>query len=75
MKKLRSRIAQRLNVEENCSEVGDAGRAALFAKDLLQRRTAHAKCGTYRLASSLAAVLLDRLFEHPAKCVPIVKEV
>ncbi len=26
----------------------------------------HTKCGTYLLASSLAAALLDRLFEHPA---------
>jgi len=25
----------------------------------------HTKCGTYLLASSLAAALLDSLFEHP----------
>ena len=31
----------------------------------LQGRTVHTKCGTYLLASSLAAALLDRLFEHP----------
>ena len=28
-----------------------------------------------RLASSLAAALPDRPFEHPAKCVPIVQDV
>ncbi len=35
-------------------------------QDALQGRTAHTKCGTYLLASSLAAALLDGLFEHPA---------
>jgi hypothetical protein len=30
-------------------------------------RTAHTKCGMYLLASSLAAALLNGLFEHPAK--------
>jgi hypothetical protein len=29
------------------------------------RVNGHTKCGTYLLASSLAAALLDRLFEHP----------
>ena len=29
-------------------------------------QTAHTKCGTYLLASSLAAALLDGHFEHPA---------
>jgi hypothetical protein len=32
----------------------------------LKERTAHTKCGTYLLASSLAAALPDGLFEHPA---------
>jgi hypothetical protein len=35
-------------------------------QDQLKERTAHTKCGTYLLASSLAAALLDGLFEHPA---------
>jgi hypothetical protein len=33
----------------------------------IEGRTAHTKCGTYLLASSLAAALLDELFEHPAE--------
>jgi hypothetical protein len=33
------------------------------------------KCGTYLLASSLAAALLDSLFEHPATCTPIIYDV
>jgi len=32
----------------------------------LQGRTAHTKCGTYLLASSLDAALLNGFFEHPA---------
>ncbi len=32
----------------------------------LQGRTAHTKCGMYLLGPSLAAALLDDLFEHPA---------
>ena len=35
-------------------------------QDSFKGRTAHTKCGTYLLASSLAAALLDGLFEHPA---------
>ena len=34
-------------------------------QDSFDGRTAHTKCGTYLLASSLAAALLDSLFEHP----------
>src|SRR6266513_6522635 len=41
----------------------------------LQGRTAHTKCGTYLLASSLAAALLNGLFEHPAWHYPIALEV
>ena len=36
-------------------------------QDPFKGRTAHTKCGTYLLASSLAAALLNGLFEHPAK--------
>jgi hypothetical protein len=38
-------------------------------QDLLYGRTAHTKCGLYLLASSLAAALLDGLFEHPEAIV------
>jgi hypothetical protein len=31
----------------------------------IQRANGHTKCDWYLLASSLAAVLLDGLFEHP----------
>jgi hypothetical protein len=31
------------------------------------RANGHTKCGWYLLASSLAAALLDELFEHPAE--------
>ena len=39
--------------------------------DLFEGRTAHTKCGLYLLASSLAAALLDGLFEHPAGWTPV----
>ena len=32
-------------------------------------------CGMYRLASSLAAALLDVIFEHSAKCCSVVPHV
>jgi hypothetical protein len=35
-------------------------------QDSFSGRTAHTKCGMYLLRSSLAAALLDDLFEHPA---------
>jgi len=35
-------------------------------QDQFKGRTAHTKCGLYLIASSLAAALLDDLFEHPA---------
>ncbi len=35
-------------------------------QDPLQGRTAHTKCGMYLFPSSLAAALLDDLFEQPA---------
>jgi hypothetical protein len=36
-------------------------------KDQFNERTAHTKCGLYLLASSLAAALLNGLFEHPVR--------
>jgi len=39
-------------------------------QDSLHGRTAHTKCGLYLLAASLAAALLDGLFEHPAGVIP-----
>jgi hypothetical protein len=38
----------------------------------IQRANGHTKCGAYRLASSLAAALLNSLFEHPAQWFPLV---
>jgi Tfp pilus assembly protein PilO len=32
-------------------------------------------CGTYLLASSLAAALLNGLFEHPAWWTPVIPDV
>ena len=46
-------------------EVRNAVGGFSVRQDPLQGRTAHTKCGTYLLASSLAAALLDGLFEHP----------
>jgi hypothetical protein len=34
-------------------------------QELLRRANGYTKCGPYLLASSFAAALLDRLFEHP----------
>jgi len=34
------------------------------------RANGHTKCGRYLLASSLAAALLDSLFEHPVALLP-----
>jgi hypothetical protein len=39
------------------------------------RANGHTKCGWYLLASSLAAALLDGLFEHPAAYTPFVPDV
>ena len=51
---------------KSVSEVGSTGGAYPFAKTH-SRATAHTKCGMYLLASSLAAALLDGLFQHPAR--------
>jgi len=45
--------------------IGITGGGGSVRQDQLKGRTAHTKCGTYLLASSLAAALLDGLFEHP----------
>ncbi len=44
-------------------------------QDPFKGRTVHTKCGLYLLASSLAAALLNGLFEHPAHCFPVVLDV
>ncbi|OAI47827.1 hypothetical protein AYO43_03925 [Nitrospira sp. SCGC AG-212-E16] len=41
-------------------------------QDSFKGRTAHTKFGTYLLASSLAAALLDEPFEHPAAAGHVV---
>jgi hypothetical protein len=41
-------------------------------QDPFKGRTARTKCGRYLLASSLAAALLDGIFEHPARCSLVV---
>jgi len=43
-------------------------------QDPFTRRTAHTKCGLYLLGPSLAAALLDGLFEHPARVSPVVPD-
>jgi hypothetical protein len=43
-------------------------------QDQLKGRTAHTKCGMYLLASSLAAALLNGLFEHPACEYPATQD-
>ncbi|RPH81282.1 MAG: hypothetical protein EHM80_02850 [Nitrospiraceae bacterium] len=39
----------------------------------LYGRTAHTKCGRYLLGPTLAAALLDSLFEHPAWCSLVIQ--
>jgi hypothetical protein len=65
VRQLRSRVAQRLNVETNF--LGDRKHMRVFSvcQELLRRANGYTKCGPYLLASSLAAALLDGLFEHP----------
>jgi hypothetical protein len=65
VRQLRSRVAQRLNVETNF--LGDRKHMRGFSvcQELLRRANGYTKCGPYLLASSLAAALLDGLFEHP----------
>ena len=66
----RSRIAQRLNDER--SFLGDRRHVKGFSvcQELLGRANGYTKCGPYLLAASLAAALLDGLFEHPG-CLSI----
>ena len=48
------------------SEMGNTRGAFPFAKTRCKGERPHTMCGTYLLAPSLAAALLDGLFEHPA---------
>jgi len=59
----RSRVAQRLNESFLKSE---ALEGLIRSPTSILEANGPTKCGTYLLASSLAAVLLDGLFEHPA---------
>ena len=76
----RSRIVQILKVEEESLRGRKHWRGFSVRQDQLRGRTAHTKCGTYLLASSLAAALpaerrvlarrgwageMSGLFEHP----------
>src|SRR5512140_3470566 len=47
------------------SEVGITKGCLSVRQDSFQGRTAHTKCGLHLIASSLAAALLNSLFEHP----------
>jgi hypothetical protein len=38
----------------------------------IEKENGYTKCGPYLLASSLAAAALNGIFEHPARCAPIV---
>ena len=62
----RSRVAQTLNVEERLLGGPKHCRGFSVRQDPLYGRTAHTKCGLYLLGTSLAAALLDELFEPTA---------
>jgi hypothetical protein len=62
----RSRIVQTLNVPNEILGGRKRWRGFSARQDPLQGRTAHTKCGLYLLGPSLAAALLDELFEHLA---------
>ena len=47
------------------SEIGGL-KGLSVRQELCEGRTGRTKCGVYLLASSLAAALLDGIFEHPA---------
>jgi len=51
------------------SEAGNTRGAFPLAKTYCKGERPHTMCGRYLLASSLAAVLPDRRFEHPAHIV------
>ncbi len=55
-----------LNVEEEFLGGRKDWRGFSVRQEPLEGRTAHTKCGLYLLGPSLAAALLDGLFEHPA---------
>ena len=68
VRQLCSRVAQTLNVEDELLGDRKHWRGFSVHQEPLQGRTAHTKCGMYLLGPSLAAALLDGLFEHPASC-------
>ena len=61
-------------LKRGSSEVGSNVGGFSVRQDPLQGRTAHTKCGTYLLASSLAAALLNGLFEHSACEYPAAQD-
>src|SRR5580765_1864887 len=61
----RSRFDQTLNVLERFLEIGMVEGVSPFAK-IHSRANGDTKCGMYLLRPSLAAALLNDLFEHPA---------
>jgi hypothetical protein len=71
----RSRVAQRLNLEKEFLGGRKHWRGFSVRQDPSKGRTAHTKCGTYLLASSLAAALLNGIFEHPARGAPVIPNV
>jgi hypothetical protein len=52
-------------LRQTSSEIGKTRGAFSVCQELLRRANGYTKCGPYLLASSLAAALLDGLFEHP----------
>ena len=68
----RSRIAQRLNEGLRKPESLEG---LLRSPRSMTRANGPTKCGPYLFASSLAAALLDGLFEPPARCSPDVLDV
>jgi len=65
----RSRVVQTLNVPNEILGGRKPWRGFSVRQDPLHGRTAHTKCGLYLLGPSLAAALLNSLFEHPARVV------
>ena len=63
--KLRSRLAQKLNVEVHPSAF-EILKGFIRSPRFIARANGYTECGPYLLASSLVAALLNGLFEHPA---------
>jgi hypothetical protein len=60
-------------LKKGSSEVGSNVGGFSVHQDPLQGGTAHTKCGTYLLASSLAAALPNGLIEHPRMSIRLSK--